>query len=175
MQVLIISFSLAVLNCELIAVFGYLMYEDDTKSQVTLNFPAGKFYSRNAIYTTTLVNPFLKYAWALTPIAMPIEGHLSSNFDGERKPNIIIRTLLVIGTVIIALAITFFAYIMAFLGSFLGITVSVLLPCVCYLKIFSIHRKCGIELVNIIFILVFRTIAAILGTYSSVRRIISSL
>ncbi|KAG5608017.1 hypothetical protein H5410_029509 [Solanum commersonii] len=46
-----------------------------------------------------------------------------------------IRTFLVINTVIVALTVPFFGYVMTFTDVLLGVTVSILLPCLCYLKI----------------------------------------
>lgn len=171
-KVLHASFVLCTLNYGLVAVLGYLMYGEDLQSQVTLNLPAGKLYSNIAIYAT-LINPFTKYALTITPIAMAIENRVASH--GRVSVSLLVRTLLLISTVIIALVIPFFGYIMAFIGSFLSIMVSVVLPCMCYLKIFKASRKFGFELVSIIGILMIGVVIAVMGTYSSVRDIIHNL
>lgn len=147
------------------------MYGEDLQSQVTLNLPAGKLYSNIAIYAT-LINPIAKYALTVTPVAIAIENLVSSH---GRISSLLVRTLLLISTMIIALVIPFFGYVMAFIGSFLSITVSVILPCMCYLKIFKSARKFGFEPVIIIGILIVGVITAVTGTYSSVRDIIHSL
>ena len=154
------------------AILGYLMYGEDLQSQVTLNLPAGRLYSNIAIYAT-LINPFTKYALTVTPIAMAIEEHVTCH--GRVSVSLLIRTLLLISTVIIALLIPFFGYVMAFIGSFLSIMVSVVLPCVCYLKIFKASRKFGFELVSNIGILIIGVVIAVMGTYQSVHDIIYSL
>ena len=169
---MLISFVICTLNYGLVAVLGYLMYGEDLQSQVTLNLPAGKLYSNIAIYAT-LINPLTKYALTITPIATAIEEHVTHH--GGVSVSLLIRTLLLISTVIIALTIPFFGYIMAFIGSFLSIMVSVVLPCVCSLKIFKSLRKIGFELVSILGILIMGVVIAAMGTYQSVRDIIHSL
>lgn len=170
-KVLLISFVLCTFNYGLVAVLGYLMYGDEVQSQVTLNLHAGKLYSKIAIYAT-LVTPFAKYALTITPVAMAIEDKLA--FHGTAHV-LLVRTLLLISTVVIALTVPFFGYVMTFIGSFLSIMVSVLLPCVCYLKIYKSSRKFGIELVSIVLILIAGVVIGIMGTYSSLREIINSM
>ncbi|ONK73861.1 uncharacterized protein A4U43_C03F330 [Asparagus officinalis] len=171
-RVLLISFAICTLNYGLVAILGYLMYGEDLQSQVTLNLPSGELYSDIAIYAT-LINPFAKYALTVTPIAMAIEERAALHRKGYTS--IVVRTLLLMSTVIIALKIPFFGFIMAFIGSFLSIMVSVILPCLCYLKIFKASIKYGLELLSIIAILVVGVLIAFAGTYSSVRDIIHNL
>ncbi|KAG5608022.1 hypothetical protein H5410_029514 [Solanum commersonii] len=80
-----------------------------------------------------------------------------------------IRTFLVISTVIVALTIPFFGYVMTFTGALLGVTVSILLPCLCYLKI---KKPSYLEVVFIGMILVFGSSVAISGTYTSLKTLL---
>ena len=84
------------------AVLGYLMYGEYLKSQVTLNLPIRKIGSKIAIYTT-LINPLTKYAVITAPIATAIEDTLV--FRNSRYLSILIRTVIVISTVVVALTI----------------------------------------------------------------------
>ncbi|KAK8921788.1 hypothetical protein KSP39_PZI020267 [Platanthera zijinensis] len=113
--VLRISFALCTFNYGAMAILGYLMYGDDLQSQVTLNLPAGKIGSKIAIYTT-LINPFAKYALTITPIALSIEEWLA--FRYKRSYSILVRTLLLLSTVMTALSIPFFGLLMAFIWLF---------------------------------------------------------
>ncbi|XP_043724890.1 amino acid transporter AVT1I-like [Telopea speciosissima] len=171
-KVLVICFILCTLNYGSMAVLGYLMYGEGLKSQVTLNLPVGKISSKIAIYTT-LVNPFTKYAIMITPIAAAIEDWFP--FRNSRPISLLIRTVLLISNVVVALTIPFFAYLMAFIGAFLSVVVSLLLPCICYLKIFKSSRSFNLELVIICGILVLGIIVAVLGTYTSLRQIAEHL
>lgn len=146
------------------------MFGETLTSQITLNLPIKKISSQIAIYTI-LISPITKYAIIIYPIATAME--YSCTFKNSRIMSLIlIRTGLVISTTIVALAIPFFGYVMAFTGAFLSVSVSVLFPCVCYLKIYRGYRSLGMEFFVIITIIVFGVFVLITGTYTSLRDII---
>lgn len=157
------------------AVIGYLMYGDNLMSQVTLNLPLQNISSKIAIYTT-LINPITKYALIISPIAIALEENFSK--DNNNKYNctsiisLLIRTILVVSSVMIALIVPFFGYVMAFIGAFLSVSVSILFPCMCYLKINRKSREFGAKLVFISIIVVFGVLVAVTGTIVSVRDIV---
>lgn len=168
-KVLFISFGLATLSYITMAVIGYLMFGRDTLPEITLNLPKGKISSKIAIYTT-LVSPIAKYALIITPVAEAIERKLVSPYN--IKPIcLLLRTLLLISTVVVALVFPFFGTLMALVGAALNITVSILLPCTCFLKISRTYRKWKIETVVLYGIIVFGLLIGVLGTYSSLREI----
>ncbi|OMO79045.1 Amino acid transporter, transmembrane [Corchorus capsularis] len=171
-KVLLVCFITSTINYGSMAILGYLMYGEHLKSQVTLNLPIKKFSSKIAIYTT-LINPLTKYAIITAPIANAIEE--KSFFKDSRPLSILIRTSIVISTVIVALTIPFFGYVMAFIGSFLSVTASMLLPCMCYLKLNKAARKFGLELVIIVAILVAGSFLGVIGTFISVKQIVNHL
>ncbi|CAN6484712.1 unnamed protein product [Victoria cruziana] len=151
------------------AIIGYLMYGNALKSQVTLNLPVEKLSSKIAIFIT-LVNPFTKYALIVTPIAAAIEDNLVSK--GTTITSLLSRTMLVASTVLVALVVPSFGDMMALIGSFLSISLSVLFPCICYLKI---CRKSVLEVLMIAVIIVVGCWIAIEGTYSSLHKMIQKL
>jgi len=161
--VLLSFFVLCTLNYGLVAVLGYLVYGENIQSQVTLNLPATKLYSKIEI-CVTLMNLIAKYASTVTPIAMALEEHVM--FHGNVFVSLLVRTILLISTVTIALVIPFLHY--GIIGSFLNVMVSVVFPCVRYLKIFKASRKFGIKLVSVIGILILGVVTAVTGTYQSV-------
>ena len=154
------------------ALIGYLMYGDHLKSQVTLNLPIRNISSNIAIYTT-LINPFTKYAVIITPIAAAIEN--TSLFNKTRLVSILIRTSILISTILFALFILFFGYVMAFIGAFLGFIGSLILPCLCYLRIHKPAQRFGMELIIIIGVLLLGSVIGVVGTYNSVRQIVRHL
>lgn len=173
-RVLVICFTACTLNYGSMAILGYLMYGDDVKSQVTLNLPEGKISSKLAIYTT-LINPFSKYALMVTPLATAIEEKLIAGGGGsssKRSVNVMIRTMLVVSTVVVALAVPFFGHLMALVGSLLSVMASMLLPCVFYLKIFGAARCGRAEVALIATIIVLGSLVAVTGTYSSLKKIV---
>ncbi|KAI5079957.1 hypothetical protein GOP47_0005436 [Adiantum capillus-veneris] len=136
--VLVVSFMVCTIIYGGIAVLGFLMFGDDIKSQVTLNLPRGRVATTIAIIAT-LVNPFAKYSLTVTPLAAAFEELLPVDLKAWNFTvwGMIIRTLLVVSTVIVALTVPFFAYLMALVGSFLSTTVAITIPCLCYMKLFS--------------------------------------
>uniref|UniRef100_A0ACD5UWE3 Uncharacterized protein n=1 Tax=Avena sativa TaxID=4498 RepID=A0ACD5UWE3_AVESA len=168
-KVLVICFVACTLNYGSMAILGYLMYGDEVESQVTLNLPQGKLSSKLAIYTA-LINPFSKYALMVTPLATAIQEKLISG--NKRAMSILIRTFIVISTVIIALMLPFFGPLMTLVGSLLCVMASFLLPCICYLKIFGTASCTRAELVLIVMIIIFGFFVAASGTYSSLQKII---
>lgn len=148
------------------------MFGKSLSSQVTLNLPSNHFASNIAIYMT-LINPFTKFALLITPIAEAIEDKL--HVGKNRTISIFIRTALVVSTAIVALAVPFFAYVVALTGSFLSSTVTMLLPCACYLKISSrTSRTLRLELVVCLGIIMIGAGVIVVGTYSSLKQIIHS-
>ncbi|KAJ4845418.1 hypothetical protein Tsubulata_032358 [Turnera subulata] len=171
-KVLFICFIASTLTYGSMAVLGYLMYGEHLKSQVTLNLPVKMISSKIAIYTT-LVNPLTKYAVIITPIATAIEDTFL--FRNSRALSILIRTVILISTTVVALTIPFFGYVMAFIGAFLSVTVSMLFPCLCYLRINKAVRSFGLELVIIVGIMIFGAFVGVVGTYTSARQILNNL
>ncbi|OWM65280.1 hypothetical protein CDL15_Pgr008870 [Punica granatum] len=169
-KVLFISFGLSTLSYISVAGMGYSMFGRDTLSQVTLNLPGGKISSKIAIYTA-MAGPIAKYALIITPIAEAIEGSLPSPYN-NRPTCILLRTLLLISTVIVALLFPFFGPLMALVGAALNVTVSILFPCACYLKISKAYQRWRLETVVIFGIIVFGFSIGVLGTYSSLKGIV---
>ncbi|CAA2982973.1 amino acid transporter AVT1I-like [Olea europaea subsp. europaea] len=176
-KVLLICFTISAISYGIMAILGYIMYGEDLISQVTLNLPTRSIGSKIAIYTT-LINPLTKYAIVVSPLATAIEDALSLHTSRPARltvRTVLVRTILVISTVVVALFIPFFGSIMALIGSFLSISASILIPCLCYLKIDKTSRKFGIELIVIVVVLVLGFFVAVMGTYMSVRDIFKNI
>ncbi|XP_062178377.1 amino acid transporter AVT1I-like isoform X1 [Phragmites australis] len=170
--VLLICFIICTIGYGLMGAIGYSMYGESLRSQVTLNLPSNNFGANIAIYTT-LINPFTKFALLITPIAEAIEDSL--HVGKQRTVSVFIRTALVVSTTIVALAVPFFAYVVALTGSFLSSTVTMLLPCVFYLKISSrTSRKLRLELVVCLSIIMIGVGIIVVGTSSSLKQIVHS-
>lgn len=173
LQVLLVCFITSTITYGSMAILGYLMFGEYLKSQVTLNLPVQKISAKIAIYIT-IVNPLTKYAIIITPIATAIEE--TRHFRNSHAIiSILVRTVIVISTVCVALMVPFFGYIMAFVGAFLSVTVSILLPCLFYLKINSVARRFGFELMTILSIMVLGSFVGVVGTYTSLKQIVNHL
>ena len=172
-QVLFFSFSISTLSYILMAVLGYLMFGQDVRPQVTLNLPTSRVSSKIAIYTT-LVGPIAKYALIVMPIANAIESRLPRYYN-SKLICIFLRTLLLVSTIIVALVFPFFGILMALVGAILNITVSIILPCLCYLKISRGYQKWGFEVLIIVVIMINAVSIGVIGTYFSLKDVIKKL
>ncbi|XP_022842695.1 amino acid transporter AVT1C isoform X1 [Olea europaea var. sylvestris] len=171
--VLLTSFGICTLLYTGVAILGYTMFGESTQSQFTLNMPQDLVASKIAVWTT-VVNPFTKYALTMSPVAMSLEELIPSNHKKSHIYSIIIRTALVMSTLLVALSIPFFGLVMAFIGSLLTMLVTLILPCACYLSI--LKGKINLFQGSIcILIIVVGVIASVFGTYSALSEIIENL
>lgn len=155
-----------------IAVVGYLMYGSNVQSQITLNLPTRELSSKLAIYTTLAI-PICRYALVMTPVATSIEtGLMNKNKNKIKWIRLLTRIALLISAAITACAFPYFESLMAVVGSICVVLASFLLPCCCYLKISGAYRKWSFELVGIIGIIIFGTVAGIVGTYASITDLV---
>ncbi|KAG7563978.1 Amino acid transporter transmembrane domain [Arabidopsis suecica] len=173
-NVLLICFILCTIGYTSMAVLGYLMYGSQTLSQITLNLPIHKTSSKVAIYTT-LVNPVAKYALMITPTVNTIKDWFPSRYAKKTYLHLLISTFFIISSVVIAETLPFFGYMMSLVGALLSVTVSILLPCLCYLKIYGNYKKIGCETIMLFGMVVMSLFVGVLGTYIAIREIIGSV
>jgi vesicular inhibitory amino acid transporter len=171
-RVLLISSVLCSVNYGLTAVLGYMIYGDGVQSQVTLNLPSGKLYTKVAILTT-IINPLAKYALLAVPITAAIEEKFSLP-AGSGPARVSISTVVVVSTAVVASTVPFFGYLMSFIGSFLSVMATVIFPCLCFLKIYKAEGIRRIEIAAITGILMIGVFVAVTGTYTSLQQIIGT-
>ncbi|XP_062220533.1 amino acid transporter AVT1A isoform X3 [Phragmites australis] len=155
------------------AIIGFLMFGENTLSQITLNLPKHSVASKVALWTT-VINPFTKYALLLNPIARSLEELRPEGFLNETWCAIILRTALVASTVCIAFLLPFFGLVMALIGSLLSVLVAVIIPALCFLKI-AHNKATRSQVIASVVIIIMGVISAALGTYSSIRRIAENI
>lgn len=172
-SVLLASFGIVTVLYAGVAVMGYKMFGESTESQFTLNMPQNLVASKIAVWTT-VVNPFTKYALTMSPVALSLEELIPSNHMKSHMYAILIRTGLVISTLLVGLTIPFFGLVMALIGSLLTMLVTFILPCVCFLSILrgKVTRFQGMVCIVIITVGV---ISSAFGTFSALSKIIQNL
>ncbi|KAK3017360.1 hypothetical protein RJ639_006174 [Escallonia herrerae] len=168
-KVLLLSFIICTITYVAMAIVGYLIYGQAVQSQVTLNLPTEKISSKVAIYTI-LAGPIAKYALTIMPIAAAVESCFPENYQDSKLISVAIKVTLLATTVVLAIVFPSFESVTSLSGSILIVSVSFLLPCVCYMKIFGLHRSFGTELVVIVGLVLMAVLVGVVGTYSSVIR-----
>nr|GEV59229.1 amino acid transporter AVT1C-like [Tanacetum cinerariifolium] len=171
--VLLASFAICTFLYAGVAIMGYMMFGEATESQFTLNLPANFAASKIAVWAT-VINPFTKYALTISPVAMSLEELIPSNNLRSRFYSFLIRTTLVISTMVVALTFPFFGLVMSLIGSLLTMLVSMIFPCACftYLRSGNITRIQGSLCVLIVTI---GSVSAVFGTYTALSEIIQQL
>ncbi|PHT86490.1 hypothetical protein T459_08596 [Capsicum annuum] len=114
------------------------------------------------------------YALTLSPVAMSLEEFLPSKHAKSHVYPIIIRTALTISTVVVGLAVPFFGLVMALIGSLLTMLVTLILPCVCFMRILK-GKTSGLQVTVCVLIITIGAISAVIGSYSALSNIIHSM
>ncbi|KZV24260.1 vacuolar amino acid transporter 1 [Dorcoceras hygrometricum] len=178
--VLLTSFGICTVLYAGVAVFGYTMFGESTQSQFTLNMPQDLVTSKIAVWTTSRLFCFvytltmITYALTMSPVAMSLEELIPSSRTKSYMYSIIIRTALVISTLVVGLSIPFFGLVMALIGSLFTMLVTLIIPCACYLSILrgkiNLFQRymCGL-------VICVGIISSAFGTYSALSKIIQSL
>ncbi|KAL6578089.1 Amino acid transporter avt1c [Orobanche minor] len=153
-----------------VAVLGYMMYGESIQSQFTLNMPQELVASKIAVWTT-VVNPFTKYPF---PDSVRLEELIPSSPPRSYMYSILIRTALVMSTLVLGLSIPFFGLVMALIGSLLTMLVTLILPCACYLSI--LRGKISLFQGSMcILVIGIGIVSSAFGTYSALAKIIQNL
>lgn len=95
-------------------------------------------------------------------------------WKSSRLPAQATRTGLGLGALFLATKVPYFGYVMAVIGSFLTITVSVIFPSLCYLKLYDAELEKKEKLINY-FIVALGVFCALSGTWTSVQSLLREL
>ncbi|KAK6233965.1 hypothetical protein QUC31_006371 [Theobroma cacao] len=116
----------------------------------------------------------LTYALTMSPVAMSLEELIPSSHLKSHIYAILIRTSLVISTLIVGLSIPFFGLVMSLIGSSLTMLVTLILPPACYLSIVR-GKVTRIQTTLCIIVIAVGVVSSAFGTYSALSKIVENL
>ncbi|KAF6258591.1 transmembrane amino acid transporter protein-domain-containing protein [Scenedesmus sp. NREL 46B-D3] len=133
------SFSVVVAIYGTMAVLGAFMFGPDVSENITLDM---QDYAPNTMPTVVamwlvIVNPVAKVALTLAPVAMAMEELVSVKHDSWRftAASVALRTALLAVCAGVAIVVPFFSLVMSFIGAFMSMSISIVLPCIFYLVV----------------------------------------
>mmetsp|Transcript_24313 Transcript_24313/g.43127 ORF Transcript_24313/g.43127 Transcript_24313/m.43127 type:complete len:503 (-) Transcript_24313:12-1520(-) len=166
------------------AIGGYLFWGSSTKDQITLNLPEGMW--SDAIILLMVVNTILSYPLIMTAPIEAVEdfcGITGIRFDRPAlflAGSIVARSVLVVGTLVVALTVTNFGLIATFIGAVFTMAVSLIFPCVIYLKMLhfdlppNLREEKGISVGEIwfnIFLILLGFLGMVTGVYQGITQL----
>ncbi|MCO5547906.1 hypothetical protein L7F22_001360 [Adiantum nelumboides] len=178
-EVLSISFSIAICCYAILGVIGVLMFGDSIKSQVTLNMPRHLLASKVAIWAT-VATPITKFSLLLSPVASEMEAWCLDYFKlkerslGESIMSKAIRAMLLGFIVLVAFALPYFGYVIELVGSAMTATICMILPCIFYLRCHQEQKMTRRQIVELYFLITISAVVGLLGTYLSFKGLIAS-
>ncbi|KAJ3387144.1 hypothetical protein HDU92_002125 [Lobulomyces angularis] len=135
------SFSFVVAIYISFAAIGYLMFGETLMHEISLNLSNNKNYN---LYLTNFtiwliaVNPLTKFPLTMSPVNQNLERILEKKFvDFKNKPiyTIIFRSFNCLLVLLVTILFPGFNNVIALLGSMFTMTVSVVFPCLCNLRL----------------------------------------
>ncbi|VVA27436.1 Hypothetical predicted protein [Prunus dulcis] len=99
---------------------------------------------------------------------MPLKVDFQKDYKNWRPVKLLIRMALLVISTMIAYVFPYYETLTAIVGSIFTVSVSFIIPCMCYLKLSACYRSWNYELLGIVGLIVFGALAGVLGTYSSI-------
>ena len=122
-----VAYLIVGLVCTFIGAAGYYMYGSAAGDIVIFNLPAGVLAT--ICSCLVLVNPIAKFALTMEPVGAAATRAARTPTG---LPRLAVRTLVALGMLAAARSLPFLAYVMALVGSFMTISVSVTFPAICH-------------------------------------------
>ncbi|KXZ56682.1 hypothetical protein GPECTOR_1g614 [Gonium pectorale] len=126
-QVLNVAYLVVAVLCTLMGSAGYYMFGTGALDLITFNL-TGVLAAVCA--SVILVNPIAKFALTMEPVSAALQGAVPGGRQGLMR--LVLRTGLAIAILMAARSLPFLAHLMALVGSFMTISVSVTFPPLCH-------------------------------------------
>uniref|UniRef100_A0A1B6KZD9 Amino acid transporter transmembrane domain-containing protein n=1 Tax=Graphocephala atropunctata TaxID=36148 RepID=A0A1B6KZD9_9HEMI len=159
----------------LLGAIGYIKYGEDIKGSVTLNLPQD--VSAETIKILVALAILFTYPLQLTAAIEVVWGGVAEKFSekNQDKGYYLTRSLLILGTVVIAIALPNLSPALSLVGAIGFSGLGLLMPTVTELVTYwdDINKPCGITVIKAAVLIIFWIIATVSGTITSIQEIIS--
>eukprot|EP00199_Chlamydomonas_sp_CCMP681_P000942 CAMPEP_0119103356 /NCGR_PEP_ID=MMETSP1180-20130426/1798_1 /TAXON_ID=3052 ORGANISM="Chlamydomonas cf sp, Strain CCMP681" /NCGR_SAMPLE_ID=MMETSP1180 /ASSEMBLY_ACC=CAM_ASM_000741 /LENGTH=441 /DNA_ID=CAMNT_0007087827 /DNA_START=206 /DNA_END=1531 /DNA_ORIENTATION=- len=139
-QVLNVAYLAVTLLCTFVGMAGYHMYGSAAADVVIFNLPTALATVCSCLL---LINPIAKFALTMEPVANAATIAAGGGKPVSGLPRLAVRTAVSIAILMAARSMPFLAYVMALVGSFMTISVSVTFPALCHLILCSKTSSSG--------------------------------
>lgn len=135
-KVSVTSFSLVTILYTSLAFMGAKLFGPSVSSQITLSMPRHRVATKVALWAVVLT-PMTKYALEFAPFAAQLERGLppSVGSRGRTATRGAVGSLLLVLILALALSVPYFEHVLGLTGSLVSSGISVVIPCVFYLRI----------------------------------------
>uniref|UniRef100_A0A1B6BZR9 Amino acid transporter transmembrane domain-containing protein n=1 Tax=Clastoptera arizonana TaxID=38151 RepID=A0A1B6BZR9_9HEMI len=173
----VLNFGMSVIGGTFIVIgfFGYLRFGEAVEGSISLNLSTNVLSEVIKIFVALSI--LFTYGLQLTASMEVVWEYVQSNFADEQKNKgyYIVRTLMILGTVVIAVLVPNLSPVLSLVGAFGFSGLGILFPSVVETIVFW---ECGYKpfqfgFLKNIFLLLIWIVATITGTYSSIEEIIT--
>eukprot|EP00882_Tetradesmus_deserticola_P028743 GHRQ01032026.1.p2 GENE.GHRQ01032026.1~~GHRQ01032026.1.p2 ORF type:complete len:155 (+),score=67.30 GHRQ01032026.1:603-1067(+) len=152
------------------------MFGSDVSENITLDMQDA---APNAMPTVAamwlvIVNPVAKVALTLAPVAMALEELVSVKHGSWHftATSVALRTALLAVCVGVAIVVPFFSLVMSFIGAFMSMSISIVLPCIFHLVVCA-EDVTRLDRVLSVAVAMFGVAAGSMATYEAITAIYS--
>lgn len=174
-KVSLTSFALVTCLYTALAFMGAKLFGSSVSSQITLSMPPHLVVTKIALWATVLT-PMTKYALEFAPMAIQLEHYLPSSMTSRSRMLVrgTVGSILLFVILALALSIPYFEHVLSLTGSLVSISISVVFPCVFYLKVCWPQVSKPILLLNGLLIAI-GVLFGVVGTISSSKSLVESI
>lgn len=122
-----VAYLVVAIMCTLMGAAGYYMFGTGALDLITFNL-SGVLAALCA--SVILVNPIAKFALTMEPVSAALQSAVPGGRQGLMR--LVVRTVLAVAILMAARSLPFLAHLMALVGSFMTISVSVTFPPLCH-------------------------------------------
>eukprot|EP01060_Flectonema_neradi_P011470 TRINITY_DN18544_c0_g1_i1.p1 TRINITY_DN18544_c0_g1~~TRINITY_DN18544_c0_g1_i1.p1 ORF type:complete len:658 (+),score=103.08 TRINITY_DN18544_c0_g1_i1:37-2010(+) len=166
-KVVTVSFTVTAVYCCIIGIMGYMMFGEDCKDVIVLNYPGGVVTTITDASIASVC--FSKYGITFNALCLDLERTMTRKL-GPRKRSwhlFAFRCLMMTGIISLAIIIPHFGVIMSLVGAAVSCSISLIFPLLAYLKLHGSDMNRVWYYANVVFVGI-AVYFAITGTINSV-------